>query len=187
MRGQALGVEPPWRDRAANGSCVVLALALAWALKEFYSRARFEDLHWVLAPTRRLVEWLTGAAFEEEAGQGYLSRDRLYRIAPACAGVNFLIVAFVSLVCGLVHTRARWRGRAALLAGSALAAYAVTVLANASRIAIAMRLHDAGASLGPLTSDRLHCAAGVAVYFAFLCALFAVGARLTGARRELAL
>jgi len=106
---------------------------------------------------------------------------------PACAGVNFLIVAFASLACGLVHTRASWRGRAALLAGSALAAYAVTVLANASRIAIAMRLHDAGASLGPLTGDALHCAAGVTVYFGFLCALFAIGARVTGARDELAL
>ena len=174
------------RERVADFACVAFALAVAWALKDFYSRARFEDLDWILAPTRRLVEWLTGAAFEAEAGQGYLSRDRLYRIVPACAGVNFMIVAFATLVCGLVHTRSSLAGRAALLAASALATYAVTVLANATRIAIAIRLHDAGASFGALTPGRLHLAEGVAVYFLFLCALFAAGARVTGARRELA-
>lgn len=174
------------RERVADFACVVLALALAWGLKDFYSRARFEDLRWILAPTRKLVEWLTGAAFEAEAGQGYLSRDRLYRIVPACAGVNFMIVAFATLVCGLVHTRSSLAGRAALLAASGLATYAVTVLANATRIAIAIRLHDAGASFGALTPERLHRMEGVAVYFLYLCVLLAAGARATGARRELA-
>jgi exosortase K len=174
------------RTRAAEYGLVLLALGMAWALKAWYSRAGFEDLRWVLAPTRRLVEWLTGAAFAPEAGEGYLSRDRLYLIAPACAGVNFMIAAFASLACGLAHTRTTLRGHAALLVGSALAAYVVTLLANATRIAIAMQLHDTGASLGPLTPGRLHELAGVAVYFLFLCALFAAGARLAGARHELA-
>jgi len=175
------------RDRAANVACAAFALGLAWGLKSFYSRAGFDELLWVLAPTTRLVEWLTGASFELEAGRAFLSRDRLYEIVPACAGVNFLIAAFCSLACGLVHTQPTLPSRLALIAASALAAYAATVLANAVRIAIALRLHDAGAWIGPLTPERLHTAAGAAVYFVFLCALFALGARLTGARHELAL
>jgi exosortase K len=178
----------PWsRDRAANLGCVAFAIALAFWLKAFYSRAGFEDLSWVLSPTRRLVEWLSGDVFEAETGQGYLCRERDYLIAPACAGVNFMIVAFVSLVAGLVHTRSTLRGRCTLVAASALAAWGVGVLANASRIAVAIRLHDAGTRLGPLTPERLHCAAGVAVYLFYLHALFAVEARAAGAHRELAL
>jgi exosortase K len=178
----------PWsRDRAANVSCVAFALALAWGLKAFYSRASFEDLSWALSPTRRLVEWMGGDVFEAEAGQGYLSRERHYLIAPACAGVNFMIVAFVSLVAGLVHTRSTLRGRCALVAASALVAWGVGVLANATRIAVAIRLHDAAAAWGPLTAGRLHCAAGVTIYLLFLYLLFAVAARATGAHRELAL
>jgi exosortase K len=173
------------RDQLANLACVAFALVLAWALKAFYSRASCEDLSWVLSPTRRLVAWLTGDGFEPEAGQGYLSRDRHYLIAPACAGVNFMIVAFVSVACGLVHTRSTFRGRGMLLVTSALAAYGVTLLANATRITIAIRLHDAGAAWGPLTAERLHCAAGVAVYVLFLYALFAIAARLAGVRCEL--
>ena len=180
-------MDQEWRDRAASYAFAGFALGLAWGLKDFYSRAHFEDLLWVLAPTRRLVEWLTGVAFEPEATQGYLSRDRLYQIVPSCAGVNFMIVAFTSLCCGLVHTLSTLRARLALIAASALAAYGVTVLANAVRIAIAIRLHEAGTSFGFLTPERIHCVEGVAVYFLFLCALFAVGARVTGARRDLAL
>jgi exosortase K len=171
--------------RVADAACIGLALALAWGLKDFYSRAGFEDLLWVLAPTRRLVEWLTGAVFEAEPGLGYLSRDRLYQIVPACAGVNFLIAAFCSTSCGLVHTQKTLRARLALMAASALTAYASTLLANATRIALAMRLHAAGTALGPLTPGRLHCVEGVAVYFMFLCVVFALGAHVTGARRDL--
>ena len=172
------------RDRAADVACVAFALAVAWSLKDFYRHARAEDLAWVLAPTRRLVEWWSGASFESESGQGYLSRDRLFAIAPACAGVNFMIVSFLSLVCGLVHTRRTLRARGALVIASALAAYGVTVVANATRITAAIAFHDLGASCGWLTPARLHEALGVAIYFAFLCGLFALGAKLAGARRD---
>lgn len=171
------------RGGGAHFGGLALALALAWALKEFYSRASFEELTWILSPTRRLVEWLTGDVFETEAGLGYLDRGRLFLIAPACAGVNFMIVAFVSVACGLMHTRMSLAGRGVLLAGSALAAYAVTVLANATRIVVALKLHDAGAAWGPFTAGQTHGAAGVAIYLCFLYALFAVAVRVTGANR----
>ena len=70
----ACGWRAPGRDRAANVVAIAIALGLAWGLKAFYSRAAFEDLLWILSPTRRLVEWLTGATFTPEGGHGYLSR-----------------------------------------------------------------------------------------------------------------
>ena len=177
----------PGRGRAANVATIAIALGLAWGLKAFYSRATFEDLLWILSPTRRLVEWWTGTRFAPEPGQGFLSRSLMYQIVPACAGVNFMIVAFTSLVCGLIHTCSTWVARLQLLVASASAAYVATSLANATRIAIAMRLHESAASFGPFTPGRLHCAEGVAVYLVFLCALFAVGACLTGAQRDFSL
>jgi exosortase K len=176
-----------WWERTMNVALVGFALGLAWALKDFYSHARFEDLRWVMAPTRRVVEWLTGAAFEPEPGAGYLSRDHRFAIVPACAGVNFMIVAFASLACGLAHTCRGLRDRLRLLAASALAAWAVTVAASAVRIACVMGLHGRRATLGPLSPAELRDAVGAAIYLIFLFALFAAGARLTGARRGLAL
>src|SRR5262245_36013963 len=163
-----------------------VALGAAWALKAFYRRAGADDLRWVLAPTVRLVEWATGASFEFEAHEGYLSRDHFYAIVPACAGINFLIVAFCSLCLGLAHTCRSFAARATLLVTSAFAAYATTVVANAARIALALPLHDAGAAWGPLTPDRVHCAEGVLVYCLCLGLLFAAATCVTGARHELA-
>ncbi|HXS82769.1 MAG TPA: exosortase K [Methylomirabilota bacterium] len=176
MRAGCLAV--PIGDAAVAG----VALGAAWALKAFYSHADADALGWILAPTVRLVSLSTGVAFEPEPHQGYLCREQMFLVAPACAGVNFLIVAFVSLALGLVHVCSSDHARVRLLLASAAAAYAATVLANATRIAFALRLHEAGAAFGPLTPERLHCALGVAVYFLFLLFLFSVAARVTGVR-----
>ena len=165
---------------------VVAALLLGLWAKQLYSRATFDDLRWVLAPTVWLVEGVTDMDFVLEAHHGYLSRDLRYEIVPSCAGVNFMIVAFWSLAFGLMNTRRTLAGRLGWIAVSALAAYGATLVANASRIAIAIQLHLTGASLGSLTPERLHTALGVSVYVSFLCALFAIGARVTGAGRDLA-
>jgi exosortase K len=174
------------RDVLANRTCMGFALGLAWGLKSFYSHAGFDDLRWVLAPTTTLVTWLTGAAFEVESHSAYLCRARLFAIVPACAGVNFMVVVFVALACGLLYTRRTLGERLGWIVASALAAYGATVLANTARIAIAMSMHETGVSWSSLTPDRMHCAEGVAVYFLFLCATFAFAARVTGARHAVA-
>jgi exosortase K len=172
------------RARLPIGDAAVVAAVLgsAWALKAFYSRADADALRWILAPTVQLVSMASGVAFELEPCTGYLSRDQLFLVAPACAGVNFLIVAFLSLCLGLAHTCSGAGSRLALVLGGAAAAYATTVLANATRITLALRLHEMGAAFGPVTPARLHAALGVAVYFVFLLVLFSAAARVTGVR-----
>jgi exosortase K len=170
--------------RATDPILIVVTLGIAWLAKDFYSEATFDDLLWLLAPTAGLVELVTGAGFELEAHQAYLSRELLFEIVPSCAGMNFLIAAFCSLAIGLVHTRRTVSGKLTFVMVSAVGAYGVTLLANTVRIVIAMRLHHAGISLGPLTPDRLHRIEGIAVYLLFLCATFWLAATVTGARHE---
>lgn len=167
----------------ADVAIVAVALGAAWMLKAFYSRANVEALQWILAPTVRLVECMNGGAFELEPHLGYLSRAERFLVAPVCAGVNFLIAAFVSLCVGLLPACRGPGARVALLLGSAAGAYVTTVLANATRIVLALRMHATGASFGPLTPERLHCALGVAVYFGFMLALFASASQLAEGRR----
>lgn len=182
MRGASRGV----RRRLANIAVVAGALGLAWGLKAFYSRAGFDELRWVLDPTVRLVEVLGAGPFELEAHHGWLSRAHRFEVVPACAGLNFMIAAYVSLACGLAHTCTRLRQRVALVLGGAIAAYAATLLANATRIVLAMRLHDVAWSWGPLTPERAHLVLGVAVYSLSLLALYSAGSRLAGGDRGLA-
>jgi exosortase K len=167
-----------------NGLVVGVALACAYAMKASYCHAGFDALRWMLAPTMRVVEWLTGATFELEAHHGYLSRDLLYQVVPACAGVNFLIIAFGCLTCGLVQAQPSRARRLLLLPLGAAVAYVTTILANATRIALGMYLHAAGAALGPLTPERVHHLEGVVVYFGYLSAMFTLAVRCVGEVRD---
>ena len=170
----------------ANLTVAAVALGLAWSLKAFYSRAHFDELRWVLDPTVRLAGALGAGSFELEAHHGWLSRAHRFEVVPACAGLNFLIAAYLSLCCGLARTCTRHRQRVALLFGGAAAAYTTTLLANATRIVLAIRLHDAAWSWGPLTPERAHLVVGVAVYSMALLALYSVASRLAGPIRGLA-
>ena len=86
---------------------VVLAIALA--LKLFYANASVNDLRWILAPTACLVELVTGETFRFESYAGYMSGDHSFLIAAPCAGVNFLITAFLMLA--LVRLSSSCRSR----------------------------------------------------------------------------
>jgi exosortase K len=79
-------------------SAQLLLVALcALALKFYYSTATPDELRWILAPTTLLVELLSREQFEFESYAGYMSSDRSFVIAVPCAGVNFLITAFLML------------------------------------------------------------------------------------------
>ncbi|HSN92246.1 MAG TPA: exosortase K [Anaeromyxobacteraceae bacterium] len=169
------------RARTAAAAAVLLAaLGAAFAAKRFYSTASAADLRFVLAPTAWLVEAAGGHRFDWTSG-GYLSTEARFLIAPACAGVNFLVVAFAALVLGLVRpARPPWQNVGVLLA-SAAAAYATTVAANALRILIAIPLWTHGVSWGWLTGARLHEVAGVAVFLGMLLLLHLGAHRLARA------
>jgi exosortase K len=75
------------------GILLLVALAM-WGMKRYYAEAPVDELQWILGPTATLVTALTSVPFEWEPGQGYLSRERFFLIAKACAGINFMIAAF---------------------------------------------------------------------------------------------
>jgi len=136
-------------------------------MKAFYAEAGAEELRFVLDPTAALVESFSGVRFEPEAGVGHLSRERAYLIAPACAGLNFTIAAFASLLLGFTDRFRSTIGRTGWLAAAAAIAFAVTPVANALRIALDLALRDAGAPAGLARTD-LHRAEGVVVYLGVL-------------------
>lgn len=71
-----------------------LTMLVMLALKRHYSLATADELNWVLAPTAMLVRWLTSANPVLEDGIDYADFANGIIVAPACAGVNFMIMAF---------------------------------------------------------------------------------------------
>ena len=162
------------QPRMIWGAQLAIVLLCALALKQYYSTATANELRWILAPTTLIVELLSGRSFVFESYTGYMSSDHTFVIAVPCAGVNFLIMAFVMLAL-----RRLWNGRFERVSWSFLpisiaTGYVATVIANAMRIVIALEIQRRSVEVSWLTENQLHRLEGIVVYFGFLMLLFVV-------------
>jgi len=165
------------RRRMIWGAQLAIVVLCAFALKQYYSTATANELRWILAPTTLLVELLSGRPFEFESYTGYMSSDHTFVIAVPCAGVNFLIMAFVMLAL-----RRLWQGRYGSVSWRFLpmsmgVAYVATVIANTVRIVIALEIQRRSVEVSGLSGNQLHRLEGILVYFGFLMLLFVLTER----------
>ena len=167
-----------WQVAGVAAALVVVALG-----KTYYRDASAGDLGWILAPTAHLVSWVTGVAFTFERGAGWISREVGFIIAPACAGVNFALAAFLALSLGWLPGMRSARSTAARLALAAAVAYVATLVVNTARIAIAIAMHRGTIDVGGWDREHVHEVEGIVVYLGGLCALYAL-ARAVEARRR---
>jgi exosortase K len=160
-----------------NQLAKLLAILLsAFGLKHFYSTASVNELHWILAPTTFLVELFSGRTFNFEMHAGYMSSDRSFLIASSCAGVNFMIAAFLMLsIAKLWRRQLSWKLMPAVL----LISYATTIVANTVRISTALHLQDTRLDLAGLNGNQIHRLEGIVIYFSFLVLLFVLSDRTT--------
>jgi exosortase K len=159
------------------------ALLAAYALKLAYSRASAADLAWILVPTARAVGWLRGETLTFSPGAGWVAPDGSYFIAPACAGVNFMILALTVSVLGFSHRLRSPGARLSWWLVSLIGAYAFTIAVNTLRIVAAVELHRLGPVAG-LTPGQMHRLLGAVLYLGALWGLFGLLDRLTGRRPE---
>ncbi len=151
----------------------------AYGLKLSYSRAAAEDLAWILGPTAQAVGWLRGETLTLSPGAGWMAPDGSYVIAPACAGVNFMILVLVVSVLGFAHRLRSPGQRLSWWAGSLLGAYVLTIAVNTLRILAAVELYRVG-PVTWLTREQEHRLLGTVLYLGVLWAVFLFLDRLTG-------
>ena len=150
------------------------ALCMAWGLKYHYSIALADNLKWILAPTAALVQIFIGHPFYFEANTGYINHDLQIIIAPACAGVNFLLAVFcMSFYCGIFKLSG-FKKKGIWLAGCTAGAYITTISVNAVRIRISIAMISAGIHAGWLTPQRVHRITGILIYFFFLSVFYLI-------------
>jgi exosortase K len=161
---------------------VFAVLGADYAAKSFASQAGARELDFLLAPTAALVGLLTGHTFVAEAGTGYIARELYLVIAPVCAGMNFLIIAFTALVCAFAPRIPRPSHKLAWVLTAAPLAYVTTVVANALRITLGLTAGREIAAAGWLSPEGAHRAVGVAVYLGALLGLHALASAAFGKR-----
>lgn len=162
------GLYEPARRRLLLWGLYGASAAVMFVLKLHYSTAPADHLRWVIQPVAAIVSMVDGVAFEWVSGTGFVRADQRFTIAPACAGLNFLIMVFGLTVAAFLHKIKKSYWRIAWPAAALLSAYLLTLVVNAVRIVIAIRLYESEAAWGWLTPDRLHRLAGIAVYFSAL-------------------
>ncbi|MEO6194021.1 MAG: exosortase K [Thermoanaerobaculia bacterium] len=155
----------------------------AYGLKLAYSRASVEDLGWILMPTARAVGWLRGETLTLSPGAGWVTPDGSYFIAPACAGVNFMILALAVSVLGFSHRFRSWGERLSWWLASLTGAYVLTIAVNTLRIVAAVELYRLGPVAG-LNPGQMHRLLGTVLYLGALWGLFGLLDRLTSRRHE---
>lgn len=160
------------RELIQNIILCLTALCIAWTLKYHYSIAHAEHLKWILAPTAALAESITGHPFYFETGTGYINQNLRIIIAPACAGVNFLITAFgMSFFCGIFKFSG-FQKKCFWLIGCVVVAYIATIFVNAFRIGISIATIAADIHAGWFTPSRVHRMSGIIIYFFFLSGFY---------------
>ncbi len=151
-----------------DGILYASGLIIAVGLKYYYSGASSDALNWILVPTSRLVECLSGIHFERELHTGLVSHSHRYIIAPSCAGINFLTIAFSTFFFSLTY-RFKDIERKLLWLGISLGmTYVLTLGANALRVIAAIYLYKADIYGGWMTPERVHRIGGTLIYFVFL-------------------
>ena len=159
------------------------ALLAAYGLKLAYSRAGSGDLAWILVPTARAVGWLRGETLifiPGGPGAGWAGPG--YVIAPACAGVNFMILALTVSVLGFSHRLCSPRARLGWWLASLGGAYVLTLAVNTLRIVAAVELYRLGPVAG-LDAGQLHRVLGTVIYLGALLALYGGLDRVVSGRR----
>lgn len=141
-----------------------LALLLALAFKQAYSRIGTEQLQWLLHPLAALLNATSLFHFMPTAGGEWLDDGHGLVIVKACAGGNFLIASWLGWLW-------RWRepgfGAVTMLRAFA-AAWLTTLLANALRIVCIAYGQDELAQLTGISVADGHRLIGVGVYFGSL-------------------
>jgi exosortase K len=149
----------------------VLFICCAAILKLFYSHATPVELLWMLKPTALSVKFFTGIHFVFDMFEGYCSIDKKIIIAPACAGVNFMIV----LICVIALLICKYRHIQSVqqfiwyLTAIIVISYCTTLICNTIRIMIAIACYDKSIHWAFFTQERIHRLIGIVIYFAGIC------------------
>lgn len=165
-----------------NLTIYIPAILAVLAVKVYYRTADSEQLFWILAPTTKWVQILSGISFEKITQVGYVSHEYRFIIAPSCSGVRFLLIAFVMIVFTFVPIVDSMRKKVCWLGFSTIFSYIATIFVNGIRITVSiyLPLALAGKKVLPawITAEQLHTMIGTAVYFSMLFVIYYLAGKL---------
>lgn len=151
-----------------NLSSHLAALVIFVLLKLAYTQADTDDLAFLLKPTDWLVSLTANSPSGYQPESGYYHADLNILIDKSCSGFNFWILCFLMLSFLALGYFTQPVRKLATLPVALLAAYALTILANTSRISIALLLQHQSPGFSQHHPGWFHEAQGIFVYLSCL-------------------
>jgi exosortase K len=157
-----------------NAWAYATMLTAAYALKYHYAHAGCRDLIWILAPTAKLAGWFLQQRFVFDPHAGYISPETHICIAPACAGVNFLIILFCMTAWIGIYYLKTCPAKGMWILTSAVLSYCATVWVNACRIYISVCLFASDFYRIWINPETMHQLMGIMLYLGCLYGFFCI-------------
>ncbi|WP_107039144.1 exosortase K [Brumimicrobium mesophilum] len=110
------------------------ALGIFILLKLLYTLSETSDLLFILSPTNKIIELITGSQATFIIGEGYFYDKLNIIIDKSCSGFNFWLLCFLMLSFLSIKYFTSSLVKALMLLISFVGAYIFTVLVNSSRI-----------------------------------------------------
>jgi exosortase K len=147
-------------------SIVVLIFVL---LKLWYRHANEADLHFVLYPTDKVFNLISGSSSECVSERGYVHQDLHIIIEKSCSGFNFLLLCFVVLSYSVIRNFDRIEKVLKYLLPILVFSWLFTIFVNCSRILFSVRVHHSSANDA---GGRMHEMEGAFIYLSFLIGIY---------------
>ena len=158
----------------------LLTTGIAFMLRCFSKITDSDVILWMLTPTVRWVSILSGISFEYLPHRGYVSYFYRFLVAPSCAGIRFMMIAFLMQSFSFLYRIEKRRNGYLWFGFCVVFSYIATIFVNGIRIIasiyLPLLLERPGMADGFMTSDRQHTLIGTGVYFSSLCFLYLLSA-----------
>ncbi len=139
----------------------IVAGAVFVLLKLVYRHLETADLTFLLAPTTKIVELMTGFKAEFLAKDGFYFASLNVVINKSCSSFNFMLISFLAFAYVSVRETLTLLQKSLALVGSMLLAYLLAVVSNSIRIYTAIKLLPLSQTFSPDYEGITHEAIGI--------------------------
>ena len=151
----------------------MVAVGIFILIKLSYSLANNDDLTFLLKPTYKMVEVLTGSQFFYIPDIGYYCEKLNITIEKSCSGYNFWILCFIMLTFLALKYFERPFHKALIIPVALFTAYFLTIFVNTSRIFTSIILQGQANNFLPSRPHyMLHEIVGIITNLAFLILIY---------------
>ncbi|MGB1205019.1 MAG: exosortase K [Chitinophagales bacterium] len=156
----------------------LIAMALFVLLKFGYTIADTNDLNFLLQPTNKLVEILTGLQSIYSIENGYYYAQLNIVINKSCSGFNFWLLCFLMLTFLSVNYFNKTIHKVSAFVFCFIAAYLLTIFVNSSRIFASIVLLNPSISTFHIKQPIIHESIGILTNLVFLILIYLIAEKI---------